>query len=143
MKKLIVSLSILVGLVVLATIPAAVFAQPHSAAHPAVPAVSPACPDTGLTGAQLQENLLFCNTGAVSTTSCPAGALVDDGIVYNAAIGAANRRVMVGSPTLCTGSVDWSGLSIGYVEFSSEFHAEFHGDNVVRIYDALNHQVYP
>lgn len=141
LRNLIAALTIV--FVVLLGGSAAVFAHPSAVTHPAIPAiVSTACSETGLTGSALQENKLFCNPVVVFYAPCTG--VPDGGIVYTAAIGAANKHIMVGTPVLCTPSNDWSGLPIIYVEFNGgEFHAEYHGDNVVRIYNALNQQVYP
>ena len=98
---------------------------------PGVPFAHTNCAETGLTGAEQQENLLFCS-----------GAVPDGGFVYHAAIGAAGHHILVGTPISANPSVDWSGAAITYVEFTSEFHAEFHADNVVRIYNAANQQVF-
>ena len=143
MKKLIVSL--VVVLVVLTGSSAAVFAHTRTSSHVAVPAiVTTACSETGLTGADLQENKIYCNSSPIVVAPCLITDIQDGSIFYTAAIGAANKHVMVGTVMLCTGSNDWSGLPIIYVEFSNgEYHGEAHGDNVARIYDANNHQVYP
>ena len=147
MKRLIVSL--LIVLVVL-TGSGVVFAHERVVTQAMVPAfAAPACTETGLTGSALQENKLFCSfsTTLVNNSATCVTNMGDGGIVYTAAIGAANRHIMVGTPTQCNPSNDWSGLPISYVEFSNgNFHAEFHGDNVVRIYDTSggsNRQVYP
>jgi hypothetical protein len=122
-------------------------AQERVATHPVMPAVTTACGETGLIGAPLQENKLFCNPAPVIYGTCPPTSVMDGNIVYTAAIGAANKHVMVGEVLSCAPSNDWSGLPINYVSFSNgNFHAEFHGDNVVRIYDTSggrNAQVYP
>lgn len=97
---------------------------------PGVPFAHTNCSETGLVGAQQQENLLFCS-----------GVVPDGGSVYHAAIGAAGHHILVGTPISANPSVDWNGASIVYVEFTSEFHAEYHSDNVVRIYNAANQQV--
>lgn len=97
---------------------------------PGVPFAHTNCSETGLTGAEQQENLLFCS-----------GVVPDGGFVYHAAIVAAGHHILVGTPISANPSVDWGGAAITYVEFTSEYHAEYHADNVVRIYNALNQQV--
>lgn len=87
-----------------------------------------------LTGPAQQENLLFCLSGIE-----PDGSLV-----YHAAINAAaSARIIIGTPIAHTPSVDWSNRSIVYIEFTSEFHAEYHSpENIVRIYNAANQRVF-
>ena len=120
----------------------------RSATMPAI--ASTACSETGLTGAALQENKLFCNPNIAATTYAPCTAAIigDGGLIYTAAIGAANRHIMVGTPMQCGPSNDWGGLPlVAYVHFGNgNYHAEMHGDGVVRIFDTSggsNHQVYP
>lgn len=96
-----------------------------------IPFSHAACTEA-LSGPQQQENLLFCISGIEP----------DGGLVYKAAIGAASFRVIVGTPIAATASVDWGNQAITYVEFTSGFHAEYHSDNVVRIYNTLNQRVY-
>jgi hypothetical protein len=133
------------GTILAAAFPAV---QTHDTSQAAMPAVATACPNTGLTGAALQEDKLFCNPAVVIYAPCTPAIIGNGGLIYTAAIGAANRHIMVGSPEQCGPSVDWSGLPlVAYVHFGNgNFHAEMHGDNVVRIYDTsggTNRQVYP
>jgi hypothetical protein len=103
---------------------------------PAGPAGLPfshaACNETGLVGSAQQENLVFCQSGIED----------DGGLVYTAAIAAANHRIIVGTPISSMASVDWGNTAITYVEFTSGIHAEYHADNVIRFYNAANQQVF-
>lgn len=85
-----------------------------------------------LTGIAQQENAAFCLSGIEP----------DGGVVYAAAVGAALHRVLVGTPIASFPSSDWSNAAITYVEFTSGYHAEYHADNVVRIYNNLNQRVF-
>ena len=92
-----------------------------------------ACIETGLSGPAAQENALFCLSGIAP----------DGGIVYAAAVAMANAtRFIVGTPIAVAQSVDWGGVTITYVEFTSGYHAEYHADNIVRFYNNLSHQVF-
>lgn len=90
-----------------------------------------ACTET-LTGPAQQENLVFCQSGIEP----------DGGLVYTAAINAAKVRIIVGTPISDVPSVDWGNQAITYVEFTSGYHAEYHADDVVRIFNTLNRQVF-
>jgi hypothetical protein len=95
--------------------------------------VASVCTDTGLTGPSLQENQMFCANGVSMA-----------GSVYQASIALARQKhIIVGTPTSVVNTVDWAGASIAYVTFTSGFHAQHHSDLFVRIYDALDRQVYP
>lgn len=97
-----------------------------------IPFSHAACTETGLTGSAQQENLVFCQSGIEP----------DGGLVYTAAINAAKVRVILGTPIAAFPSVDWSSASITYVEFTSGLHAEYHADNIVRVYNAANQRVF-
>lgn len=99
---------------------------------PGIPFSNTACHESGLSGPAQQENLLFCS-----------GIVPDGGMVYQATIALATRsHLIVGSPISVNPSVDWGGQNITYVEFTSGYHAEYHTDNVVRIYNSVNQRVY-
>jgi hypothetical protein len=107
----------------------AVFAGTMIQAHTVVSV----CNDVGLTGPAQQENQLFCANGVNMA-----------GSVYQASIKLAQQKhIIVGTPTSVVNTVDWAGASIAYVTFTSGFHAQHHSDLFVRIYDALDRQVYP
>jgi hypothetical protein len=99
------------------------------------------CTETGLSGPALQENLLYCDTNAITgvvTNAAPS--------TYHAAINLARlKHFIVGTPTSVSQTVDWIGRPVTYVEFSSGFHAEhFNPSNgITRIYDQYDRQVYP
>ena len=98
-----------------------------------IPFTHAACTETGLSGAAQQENLLFCLSGIEP----------DGGVVYKAAIALAkNYHLIIGTAISTAQTVDWNGLTITYDEFTSGFHAEYHADNVVRIYNDVDHQVF-
>ena len=121
-------------LVALLAVPVTVFAQTSTPAQvPHVPLTN--CTENQAGSAQ-QENLLFCQTAA--------GVSFDGQFVYDAAISAANRRVIVGTPLNFPAydSVDWGGHAIKYIEFSSGFHMEYNvGSTDVHVYNTLNRQV--
>ncbi len=98
-----------------------------------VPFTHAACTESYTNGAEQQENLLFCLSGVEA----------DGGNVYLAAVTLAkNAHLIIGTPISSAQAVDWNGLTITYVEFTSGFHAEYHSDNVVRIYNDVDHQVF-
>lgn len=106
-----------------------------ASAHPrtALREATSVCTDTGLTGPAQQENLLFCANGVNMA-----------GSVYQASIALAQQKhTIVGTPTSVSNVVDWAGIGIAYVTFTSGLHAEHHSDQFVRIYDAYSRQLYP
>ena len=109
-------------------------AGPAGAQGPSgVPFTHAACTESYTNGAEQQENLLFCLSGVAP----------DGGNVYTAAVTLAkNYHLIIGTPISSAQAVDWNGLTITYVEFTSGFHAEYHADNVVRIYNDVDHQVF-
>lgn len=98
------------------------------------------CTLTGLTGAAQQENLLYCDTNAISgvvTNAAPS--------TYMQAIHLAQQKgVVVGTPTSVSQTVDWAGAPVTYVEFSSGLHAEHWNPSrgICRYYDAYGHLLY-
>ena len=98
------------------------------------------CIDTGLTGAAAQENLLYCDTNAITlvvTNAAPS--------TYQQAIHLAQQKgIVVGTPTSVSQTVDWANVPITYVEFSSGLHAEHWNPSqgICRYYDAYGHQLY-
>lgn len=128
MRKLIAYLPVLASFALLLTLSPVVSAHTQATQHVDT---TPACSEVVAPGPQLQENLLFCT-----------GVENDGQLVYKAAIAAAANFIIVGSPTAAYPSTDWSGNAITYVEFSSGYHAEYHADNVVRIYNSANKQVF-
>jgi uncharacterized protein YkwD len=108
---------------------------------PTRPRIASVCTETGLSGPALQENLLYCDTNAITgvvTNAAPS--------TYHQAIDLARKKhLIVGTPTSVSQTVDWTGRPITYVEFSSGFHAEhFNPSNgITRIYDQYDRQVYP
>lgn len=102
---------------------------------PGVPFSGSACKETGLTGAALQENDLFC----VSTI----GTLLDGSNIYKAAIGmAASVHLTAGIPISSNHSVDWGGNPVMYVTFTSGYYMTVTPGGTVRVYNDLNHQVF-
>ena len=98
-----------------------------------VPFTGAPCSESYTNGAEQQENLLFCLSGVAP----------DGGNVYTAAVTLAkNYHLIIGTPISTAQSVDWNLQTITYVEFTSGFHAEYHADNVVRIYNDVDHQVF-
>lgn len=130
------------GTILAASIPAV---QQHDTTQASMPAIVASCSETGLTGPALQENKLFCNSTVVTVGTACAADMVDGGIVYAAAIGAANRHILVGTEEQCSPTDNWSGIPINDVEFSRGFyHGEIGPDGIVRIYRGdTNAQVYP
>jgi hypothetical protein len=95
--------------------------------------VASVCTDTGLSGPALQENTLFCANGTNIA-----------GSVYQASINLAKQKnIIVGTPTSVVASVDWGGVPVTIVTFTSGLHAEHHTDQFVRIYSPYSNQVYP
>jgi hypothetical protein len=95
--------------------------------------VASVCTDTGLSGPALQENTLFCANGTNMA-----------GSVYQASINLAKQKnIIVGTPTSVVASVDWGGVPVTIVTFTSGLHAEHHADQFVRIYSPYSNQVYP
>lgn len=102
---------------------------------PGIPFSGSACKETGLTGAALQENDLFCVSAV--------GAALDGSNVYKAAIGmAANVHLTAGIPLSSNSSVDWGGNAIMYVTFTSGFYMAVWPDGTVRVFNDLNHRVF-
>jgi len=98
-----------------------------------VPFTGAPCSESYTNGAEQQENLLFCLSGVEK----------DGNNVYLAAVTLAkNYHLIVGTPISTAQTVDWNLQTITYVEFTSGFHAEYHADNVVRIYNDVDHQVF-
>ncbi len=91
--------------------------------HANIPATS-VCTETGLTGAALQENMLFCSTNKVTgavMNCCPS--------VYRQVIDLARKKnIVVGTPMGDTTTVDWHGVTITYVYFTSGYYAWHHND---------------
>lgn len=95
--------------------------------------VHPACAELGLTGSAEQENMLFCQSGVEP----------DGGMMYESAIQmAAMVHRIAGTPIAVFASVDWSGVPITYVEFTSGLHAEFHADNIIRWYSSTSGRIF-
>lgn len=104
------------------------------------PAQASVCIDTGLTGPAQQENLLYCDTNAITGVTTNAASST-----YQASIHLADsKHLIVGTPTSVSQTVDWVGTTITYVEFSSGFHAEHYdpSNGHVRIYDQYDKLVW-
>jgi hypothetical protein len=114
-------------------------AQHHAAKAPAFVT----CTLTGLTGAAQQENLLFCNTNGIAGVPDPTTDCC--GSVYKQAIHLAQQKaIVVGYPLAVIQAVDWAGVAITYVTFSSGLHAEHYNpsNGIARIYTPYGQLLY-
>ena len=95
-------------------------ARPDAHATPAWPAT--------LNGCANQEDRLWASSN-----------FNQSGVLFDAAIQAAEQRcIILGIPTDIVTTQDWSGNGIEYGTFTSGLHAEWHANNIVRIYNAAN-----
>ncbi len=95
------------------------------------------CTMTGLTGAALQENDLYCANGTnIAPSTYPQAIML-----------AQTKGIVVGTPKQVSTVHDWRGVLRVDVEFGRGYHAEHYLDNPNNIppwiYDPEGHQVWP
>src|SRR6266851_7996155 len=99
--------------------------------------VQSVCTMTGLTGAALQENDLYCANGTnIAPSTYPQAIML-----------AQTKGIVVGTPKQVSTVHDWKGVLRVDVEFGRGYHAEHYLGNPNNIppwiYDPEGHQVWP
>ena len=133
MKKILITVFASILFVAAILVPTAAFAQTSTPKAAQASEVT-YCNGVYETGPALQESVAFCQGSVDVFTNSP---------VFNAAMSAAaNQRIILGTPLRDFSSVDWSGNSINYVEFSNGYHAEYSSNNFITIFNQGNGRVY-
>lgn len=131
MKRLLLSIVLLISIMSLS----AFILRPHQSV----------CTLTGLTGAALQENDLYCPVNPspswCNSTDTNAPSTYPEAIQLAAA-----KSIIVGTPCQVSTVHDWKGNLRVDVEFTRGYHAEHYlssSDHTVWIYDPFDRQVWP
>ncbi len=111
MKNL--NVALLIGLVGLVLVAGSLTAFTRAAPSQSV------CAMTGLTGAALQENDLYCANGTnIAPSTYPEAIML-----------ASAKAIVIGTPEQVSTVHDWRGVLRVDVEFSRGYHAEHYLDN--------------